>query len=130
MDTQELLTHLDRRFNDSERAAVQRHRDLVRRVESLDLKVASAHGRISTHDGILRLLQHRVEQIGTRYHELANRIHGIVEEQVRRFFHDDDPPAPTGESAPLTRLDVKWLFGIVVATVAATVGFFKLIGKI
>jgi uncharacterized membrane protein YccC len=62
VDTQELLTHLDRRFADGERAAHIRHTDLVRRVERLDTEIVSARERLSEHDSHLETLKVRFKE--------------------------------------------------------------------
>lgn len=126
VDTHELLAHIDRRFADSERSADIRHRDVVRRVENLDHKVAKAHGRISTHDGLIAALTSRVQEIADRYHTFVNHITTMVQS----YRNGNGSKTSSGDTQPITRMDAKWIVSIILGTILATLGVLKFFGKL
>lgn len=129
MELRELLDHFDQRLDERERHDDIRHRDLVRRFENLDHSVAKAHGRISTHDGIISRIERRVEQISSRVHDMSSKLTRTVQDQLS-VFAGKSQATVSGDNQLLSRLDAKWIITLILGSMGATLAFLKFIGKL
>jgi len=95
----------------------------------MDNSVAKAHGRISTHDGILSRLERRIEQVGERYHALSNRMTRVIQDQIQVYV-GKLPAAATGDNQYLSRIDAKWIITLIIGSVVGTLAVLRFIGKL
>lgn len=124
---------LHRRVDDVNTLASDRHAEVLDRFEQINGKVNHAHQRLAGLDALVSTMQAEIQRIRDRYHKFINEVQAQISAAYLRA-QGADGTRPLGDGAPVTRLELRQVFWILMLGLGAGAGailwILKITGKI
>jgi len=116
--SRDIVSQLNRRFDDAREVGDQRHSENITRMDSIVVQVRITNGRVTRLESLYDGLKDEFDAVRKRWHEFRDS----VQKAMARFVE----PVTTGESRPLTQREFGLLLGLMVgtATIAVVVTLF------
>ena len=113
-----------------ERRQQERHVENTDRLDKINGRVNDAHSKTDELGGVVQSLSARVEVVHSNYHNLRNWI----QEKIGRVMPPIKEASTSCDGQPVSRAELKWVIGLIVACITigagVTIWIMKIAGKL